>query len=108
MSSIHCLRRQFPGITTRVELSVCPLAGARGLHMLFCAVGMDGLQPSIVRAQGPFHGHAAAEAHLQALLASLAEQGYQPLEALPIWALHLQAERRRQNAARGYPCHGCR
>lgn len=108
MATIHCLQRQFPGITTRVELMLCPLAGAGGLHMLFCAVGMAGLQPSIVRAQGPFHGSASAQAHLQALLASLHEQGYRPLAELPIWALHLQAERRRQNAARGYPCHGCR
>ena len=97
------LTRQYCGVVTRIECIIRPLAGAQGLWSLVCAAGMDGLQPSEVRAQGPFHGRGAGEDVLSGIVSRLISQGYRLREGLGIWQLHLHRELRRENAARGHP-----
>lgn len=91
------LTRQCLGLVTRIECLVAPLASGNGRWTLVCAAGMAGAQPSALQAQGPFHGLCEAEQVLQAIAASLAEQGYQPSDEVPIWRLHIQGELRRLN-----------
>ena len=105
MSRELILTRQYCGIVTRIECMIRPLAGAQGLWSLVCAAGMDGLQPSEVRAQGPFHGRRETEATLREIVARLVSQGYRLREGLGIWQLHLHGELRRENAARGHRAH---
>jgi hypothetical protein len=102
-----CLTRQSPGIVTRIECAIRPLAGEQGLWTLLCAAGLSATQPSAVKAQGPFHGPAEAEGVLEEIIENLRCQGYQPVDEPSIWCLHLQAELRRQNAGRGHPPRGC-
>lgn len=92
----HCL-----GLDTRIECAVLPLAGNNGLWILICAAGMSGAQPSTIKAQGPFHGACAAESILAEIAESLQGMGYEPCPEVPIWRLHIQAELRRLNVARG-------
>ncbi len=107
MSRHLCLLRNAPGVVTRVECSVRPLAGGQGLWTLLCAAGLDGAQPSTLRANGPFHGPGEAEMVLDEIVENLEKQGYQPVDAPSIWALHLQGELRRADARRGHPrAHG--
>lgn len=98
-----CLIRLSPGIVTRVECAIRPLAGEQGLWTLLCAAGLDSAQPSAIKAQGPFHGAAEAAAVLDEVVASLEQQGYRCVDGPAIWSLHLQGELRRQNAGRGHP-----
>jgi hypothetical protein len=98
-----CLTRRSPGIVTRIECAIRPLAGGQGLWTLLCAAGLSAAQPSAVKAQGPFHGVGEAEAVLEEIVENLQRQGYQPVDEPSIWCLHLQAELRRQNAERGHP-----
>ncbi|MGE6792602.1 hypothetical protein ACQKFS_11305 [Pseudomonas guineae] len=93
----HCL-----GLDTRIECVVLPLAGDNGLWVLICAAGMSGAQPSAVKAQGPFHGPFVAEGILTDIAENLLGMGYEPCTDVPIWRLHIQAELRRLNAARGH------
>jgi hypothetical protein len=95
------LIRHCSGICTRIECEIRPLAGDRGLWTMLCAAGMDAMQPSAIKAQGPFHGPCVAEGLLEAVARSLEVQGYLPCDELPIWRLHLQAELRKLNAQ---PC----
>lgn len=103
MSHQLCLVRRSPGVVTRIECMLHPLAGGQGLWMLFCAAGLDGAQPSAVRAQGPFYGASEAQAVLGEIVGNLLAQGYGAVDELPIWTLHLRAELRRQNTGRGHP-----
>ncbi|MGP0171732.1 PA4575 family protein [Pseudomonas sp. NCHU5208] len=99
-----CLTRQCLGLVTRIECSIRPLAGESGRWTLICAAGMSAAQPSAIKAQGPFYGPQAAEEVLAAIVESLAVQGYEQCDELPIWSLHIQAELRRLNdAQRRYP-----
>ncbi len=103
MSRHCCLTRHSPGIVTRIECSIRPLAGGQGLWTLLCAAGLCAAQPTTVKAQGPFHGLAEAEAVLAEIVDNLYAQGYRAVDEPSIWCLHLQAELRRQNAVRGHP-----
>ena len=94
------LIRHCSGICTRIECEIRPLAGERGQWTLLCAAGMNAMQPSVVKAQGPFYGPCVAEGLLLAVAESLELQGYVRAEEPPIWRLHLQAELRRLNAER--------
>ena len=98
-----CLTRHSPGVVTRIECMLHPLAGGQGLWMLFCAAGLNAAQPSAVKAQGPFHGASEAQGVLDEIVGNLLRQGYQVVEEPAIWRLHLQAELRRQDAGRGHP-----
>ncbi|MNM85909.1 hypothetical protein D3C81_980490 [compost metagenome] len=98
-----CLTRHSPGIVTRIECMLHPLAGGQGLWMLFCAAGLNAVQPSAVKAQGPFHGASEAQGVLDEIVENLLRQGYQTVDEPAIWRLHLQAELRRQDAGRGHP-----
>jgi hypothetical protein len=93
-----CLTRDYTGLCTRIECEVRPLAGNRGLWTLLCAAGMSAAQPSVIKAQGPFHGPLAAESVLAEIAQSLLQHGYRPSPGEAIWCLHLQAELRRLNA----------
>lgn len=95
-----CLTRQCLGLVTRIECVVLPLAGENGLWTLICAAGMSGAQPSVVKAQGPFHGPFVAEGVLEGIAESLCAQGYCTCSDVPIWRLHIQAELRRLNGDR--------
>jgi flagellar biosynthesis component FlhA len=64
---------------------------------LLFAAGMTGGQPSAIKTQGPFHGPLAAESVMMAIAESLALQGYQIIDDVPIWSVHLQGELRRLN-----------
>lgn len=108
MSRHFCLTRRSPGIVTRIECAIRPLAGGQGLWTLLCAAGLNAAQPSAVKAQGPFHGPAEAEGVLAEIVDNLHAQGYRTVAEPPIWCLHLQAELRRQNAGRGHPAGGFR
>lgn len=92
----HCL-----GLDTCIECRVLPLAGDTGLWALIFAAGMNAAQPSVVRAQGPFHGALAAEQVLADIAESLLGMGYEISSVPPIWHLHIQAELRRLNGERG-------
>jgi len=93
-----CLTRQCLGLVTRIECVIRPLSGDNGMWTLLFAAGMDGEQPSALKAQGPFHGPLAAESVLMAITESLALHGYQiESDDVPIWQLHLQGELRRIN-----------
>lgn len=98
-----CLTRHSPGVVTRIECEIRPLAGAQGLWTLLCAAGLNAAQPSAVKAQGPFHGLAEVEGVLREIVDNLHNQGYQTVDEPAIWCLHMQAELRRQNAGRGHP-----
>ncbi|MBU1330253.1 MAG: hypothetical protein KJ884_00445 [Gammaproteobacteria bacterium] len=98
------LTRQCLGLVTRIECLVAPLASGNGLWTLVCAAGMAGAQPSALQAQGPFHGSGEAEEVLQAIAESLAQQGYEPSDEIPIWRLHIQSELRRLNGTRSRAC----
>ncbi|UVE18476.1 hypothetical protein NVV93_03495 [Pseudomonas sp. LS44] len=102
-----CLSRQCLGMITRIECVIRPLAGESGLWMLLCAAGMADSQPSAIKAQGPFHGPFVAESILEAIADNLTMMGYEPSYEPSIWCLHMQAEMRRLNAARGRPWGGC-
>lgn len=91
-----CLTRQCLGLVTRIECVIRPL-GDNGMWTLLFAAGMSGEQPSAIKAQGPFQGARAAESVLQAIADSLALNGYQCSDDIPIWSLHLQGELRRLN-----------
>ncbi|MDX1297476.1 MAG: hypothetical protein R3260_04420 [Pseudomonas sp.] len=93
----HCL-----GLDTRIECVVLPLAGNNGLWTLIFAAGMAAAQPSSIKAQGPFCGALAAENILAEIAENLRGMGYEPCTDVPIWRLHIQAELRRLNAARGH------
>ncbi|TRX76114.1 PA4575 family protein [Pseudomonas mangiferae] len=95
MSRNLILTRQCLGLTTRIECLIRPLGGENGLWTLLCAAGMNGAQPSAIRAQGPFHGPLAAESVLAAIVECLAELGYAEAFDPPIWRLHLLGELRR-------------
>lgn len=97
------LTRHYCGIVTRIECMIRPLAGNEGLWSLICAAGMDNLQPSEVRAQGPFHGHQAGAEVLHDIVSRLIAQGYRMQQGPGIWQLHLYRELRQENAARGHP-----
>jgi hypothetical protein len=103
MSRHFCLTRHSPGIGPRIECAIRPLAGGQGLWTLLCAAGLSAALPSAVKAQGPFHGLAEAEAVLDEIVDNLRSQGYQTVDEPSIWCLQLQAELRRQNAERGHP-----
>ena len=103
MSRHLCLTRQCPGVVTRIEFVVRPLAGGQGWWSLLCAAGLDAAQPATLKAQGPFHGAAEAHAVLREIVSNLLRQGYRLVDGPAIWALHLQGELRRQNAGRGHP-----
>lgn len=98
-----CLTRRSPGVVTRIECMLHQLAGGQGLWMLFCAAGLDGAQPSVVRAQGPFYGAAEAQAVLGEIVGNLLAQGYAMGDGPLIWTLHLRRELRQQDAERGHP-----
>jgi len=100
MSRNLILTRNCSGVRTRIECEIRPLAGERGLWTLLCAAGMDAAQPSVIKAQGPFHGPCVAEGLLLSIARSLALQGYEQAAEPAIWCLHLQAELRRLNAER--------
>lgn len=103
-----CLTRRSPGVITRIECAIRPLAGGQGLWTLLCAAGLSAAQPSAVKAQGPFHGLAEAQSVLDEIVENLQVQGYRTVDEPSIWCLHLQAELRRQNAGRGHPAGGFR
>jgi hypothetical protein len=98
----HCL-----GLDTCIECRVLPLAGDAGLWMLIFAAGMGAAQPSMVRAQGPFHGPLAAEKVLADIVESLLGMGYEISSSPPIWHLHIQAELRRLNGQGGAALRAC-
>lgn len=98
----HCL-----GLDTRIECVVLPLAGDNGLWTLICAAGMAAAQPSAMKAQGPFCGPVEAESILDEIAENLHGMGYEPCTDVPIWRLHIQAELRRLNAARGHHSGSC-
>jgi hypothetical protein len=100
MSRNLILTRNCSGVRTRIECEVRPLEGDRGLWTLLCAAGMDAAQPSVIKAQGPFHGSCVAEELLSSIAGSLELQGYLPVTEPAIWCIHLQAELRRLNAGR--------
>ena len=91
----HCL-----GLVTRIECSVRPLAGDNGMWTLLFAAGMQGEQPSALKAQGPFPGPLAAESVLDAIVDSLRLHGYALADDPQIWCLHLQAQLRKINSER--------
>lgn len=103
MSRHFCLTRRSPGVVTRIECAIHPLAGGQGLWTLLCAAGLNAAQPSAVKAQGPFHGLAEVETVLREIIDNLHSQGYRSVDEPSIWCLHMQAELRRQNAGRGHP-----
>lgn len=92
-----CLTRQCLGLQTRIECSIRPLAGDRGLWTLLFAAGMAGEQPTAIKAQGPFHGPFVAQTILDAIVDSLTLHGYSLANDPQIWSLHLQAQLRRLN-----------
>ncbi|OCR21909.1 hypothetical protein AFK24_27025 [Pseudomonas syringae] len=92
-----CLTRQCLGLMTRIECAIRPLSGDNGMWTLLFAAGMSGSQPSAIKVQGPFHGSLAAESVMIAIAESLALQGYQVSDDIPIWSVHLQGELRRLN-----------
>ena len=94
------LTRQCLGLVTRIECSIRPLAGDTGMWTLLFAAGMEGEQPSAIKAQGPFHGPLVAESVLNAIVDSLTLHGYQVADDPQIWCLHLQAQLRRINGER--------
>ncbi|MBP8185505.1 MAG: hypothetical protein KAX95_06430 [Pseudomonas sp.] len=96
-----CLTRHSLGVVTRIECTVCPLAGERGLWTVLCVAGMDAMQPSLINAQGPFCGPCAAQEILAGIALSLQAQGYQLVADVPIWRLHMQAQMRRLNGGAG-------
>ena len=98
MSHTLCLNRQCLGLVTRIECVIRPLSSANGLWTLLCAAGIDGAQPTAIKAQGPFHGSRSAESVLEAITANLRSQGYCESDSPSIWQLHIHAELRRVNA----------
>ena len=94
------LTRNCSGIRTRIECEIRPLEGGRGLWTLLCAAGMDHAQPTVIKAQGPFHGPYVVEGLLLSIVKNLELQGYEPATGPAIWCIHLQAELRRRNAER--------
>ncbi|MDP3846260.1 MAG: hypothetical protein Q8R10_07515 [Pseudomonas sp.] len=102
MSPTLCLTRQYLGVVTRIECAVRPLVGNQGHWVVLCVAGMDGQQPSVVNAQGPFCGPFAAEEILAGITVSLQMQGYRQAFDVPIWSLHMQAKMRQLNGLRGH------
>ena len=98
MSHSLCLNRQCLGLVTRIECSLRPLSGGNGLWTLLCAAGIEGSQPTAIKAQGPFHGLRKAESVLQAIASNLQKQGYAESDSPSIWQLHMHAELRKVNA----------
>lgn len=98
-----CLTRQCLGLTTRIECAIRPLSGDNGMWTLLFAAGLSGEQPSAIKVQGPFHGPLAAESVMIAIAESLALQGYQVNDEIPIWSVHLQGELRRLNGDTSRP-----
>jgi len=98
MSHTLCLNRQCLGLVTRIECTIRPLTGSNGLWTLLCAAGLDGSQPTAIKAQGPFHGPREAESVLGAIASNLHGQGYLESDSPAIWELHMHAELRRVNA----------
>jgi hypothetical protein len=82
---------------TRIECAIRPLSGDNGMWTLLFAAGVTGGQPSAIKTQGPFHGALAAESVMIAITESLTLQGYEVLDEMPTWSLHLQGELRRLN-----------
>ena len=95
------LIRECLGLVTRIECIVRPVEGNAGLWTLLFAAGMQGEQPSAVKAQGPFHGPVAAEAVLTAIVDSLTLHGYHVVEDPQSWSIHLHGQLRKINAERG-------
>ncbi len=89
------LTRQCLGLVTRIECLVRPLGDGSGCWTLLCAAGMAGEQPSVIKAQGPFHGAWVAESVLQGIAECLFDLGYAEALDPPIWRLHLLGELRR-------------
>lgn len=88
-----CLTRDCLGLVTRIECTLRPLNGDKGLWTLLFAAGMAGEQPTAIKAQGPFQGVQAAQAVLDAIVDSLTLHGYSvETQAPQIWSLHLQAQ----------------
>lgn len=94
MTRSLCLNHQCAGMVTRIECVIRPLASGNGMWTLLFAAGMEGDQPSMVRAQGPFPGPFAAESVLESIAQSLGDQGYQRSDATLTWHLHLQSQLR--------------
>jgi len=98
MSHSLCLNRQCLGLVTRIECAIHPLKGGNGLWTLLCAAGIDGAQPTAIKAQGPFRGVRAAQSVLAAIVNNLQKQGYRESTSPAIWQLHTRAELRKVNA----------
>ncbi len=79
MSRTITLIRPCLGLVTRIECEIKPLGQEQGLWTLLCAAGLNGQQPTAIKAQGPFHGPKAAEGVMTAIAENLVEQGYIPL-----------------------------
>ena len=95
------LTRQCLGLETRIECIIRPVAGDAGHWALLFAAGMEGEQPTAIKAQGPFHGAQAAESVLEAIVDSLTLHGYRLKHDPRIWDIHLHGQLRKINANRG-------
>jgi len=103
MSRSLCLTRQCLGLVTRIECTIRPLAGDKGLWTLLFAAGVAGEQPTAIKSQGPFRGPLVAESILDAIVDSLTHHGYNLTHDPQIWCLHLQAKLRAINSERCPP-----
>lgn len=102
MSRSLCLIRQYLGVMTRIECVALPLAGEQGLWTLICIAGMSAEQPSVVKAQGPFHGPLVVEELLDDITENLGLLGYERCDEPLIWQLHAHAKLRRLNGQPGH------
>ncbi|KPZ20448.1 Uncharacterized protein ALO38_00662 [Pseudomonas coronafaciens pv. zizaniae] len=93
-----CLTRECMGLMTRIECVIRPLPRDNAQWIVLLAAGVAEEQPSAVRFQGPFPGLPCARSVLTAIVENLSVQGYQCLDDVPIWVLHMQAELRRINS----------
>lgn len=102
MSRTITLIRPCLGLVTRIECEIKPLGQEQSLWTLLCAAGLNGQQPTAIKAQGPFHGPKAAEGVMTAIAENLVEQGYIQVEETQIWRLHMQSELRKMNGERAH------
>lgn len=97
MSLQICLVRDYLGMRMRIEACTHALAGGNGRWVLLWAAGLSGSQPTEIKLQGPFLGAGEAGKVLAAVVDNLREQGYEEVNEVSIWRLHMQARLRQAN-----------
>lgn len=100
MPHVWCLQHPAQRPPLRVEVELASLDADQGLWVGLLAAGRAGQLPSVIKAQGPYHGAALGVAQLSQIVQALLKQGYALIDEPLMWRLSLAAERKRIQAER--------